>query len=226
MPASSAARFLAFWLAIPLLPGLRAWPQQPSDAAASAVQVKVSTIVQPALSEVESSISALNIPRWKAPGEVKGAAQGNAASIQRDLTDTLPGLLSQADAAPGAVPPGFAVYRNLDALYDVLLRVYGTASLAAPPNEADSLFSALQKLEAARSQLGDTILSHSRQNEAHLVKLEAALKAAASAPSPSPPSKPTVIDDGPCPSSSVRKKKKPATKPPAGTSRATQNPGG
>ena len=42
--------------------------------------------------------------------------------MQRDLTSTLPGLLTQAEASgPAVALPAFAVFRNLDALYDVLL---------------------------------------------------------------------------------------------------------
>jgi hypothetical protein len=173
-----------------------------------------SAIVQPALTEVQRSVSALDIPRWKAPGEVKNAAQQNAASIQRDLADTLPGLLSKADAAPSTVPSAFAVYRNVDALYDVLLRVCETATLAAPQFESDALFSSLNKLEAARSQLGDAIFNASQQREDQVVKLEAAVRAAAAAQAQAPPPKPTVVEDGAAPSTSARKKKKPAAKPP------------
>jgi hypothetical protein len=168
------------------------------------------------MTEVQRSISALNIPRWRAPGEVKNAAQQNTASIQRDLSDTLPGLLSKADAAPTNVPPAFAVYRNIDALYDVLLRVSETASLAAPQGEADALFSSLNKLEGARSQLGDAILNASQQREDQVVKLEAAVRAAAAAAqAQAPPPKTTVVEDGAAPPSTAKKKKKPAAKPPA-----------
>jgi hypothetical protein len=221
MPTFPRVRISATWLAILLISCLQTLAQPATDPAA-APPVKVSSIVQPALGDVQTSMSGLNIAHWKAPGEVKSAAQQNATSIQRDLTDTLPGLLSQADASPGAVPASFSVYRNLDALYDVLLRVYGTASLAAPQNEADSVFSALQKLEAARSQLGDAILSASRDHEVQLTKLQAALKAAATAAPPPPaPSKPAVIDDGPAPAPSVKKKKKPAPKPPVSDTSGT-----
>src|ERR1700757_4361284 len=154
MLASSQTRFPGSWLI--LLVGALAAAAQPTSPATPGAETapvprpNISSIVQPAIIEVQRSVSALNIPRWKAPGEVRNIAQQNSASIQRDLSDTLPGLLTQADAAPGAVSPSFSVYRNIDALYDVLLRVYQTASLAAPQNEADSLGSALQKLEAAR----------------------------------------------------------------------------
>jgi hypothetical protein len=170
------------------------------------------------------SVSALNIAHWKAPGDVRNVAQQNSASIQHDLTDTLPGLLTQADAAPGTVSSSFFVYRNIDALYDVLLRVYHTASLAAPENEADSVGSALQKLEAARRQLGDTILSDSKEHEAQIVELQTALKAAKEAHPQAPPPKTTVVDDGPTPPA-PKKKKKPAAKPPAANS-TTQTPPG
>jgi len=214
MPSPFRGRFAAVWLLILVGLSLRAWSQPASDTAAPAgTQMKVSLLVQPALGEVQRAITGLNIPRWKAPSEVKNATQQNAVSIQRDLADTLPGLLSQADALPGAVSPSFSVYRNMDALYDVLLRVYGTASLAAPQNEADSLFSALQKLEAARAQLGDAILSASQEHEAQLLKLQADLKAAVAAQPPPPPPKTAVVDDGPAPT--VKKKKKPAPKAPA-----------
>jgi hypothetical protein len=154
---------------------------------------------------------------------VKNAAQQNTTSIQRDLSDTLPGLLSKAEAAPTAVPPAFAVYRNIDALYDVLLRVSQTASLAAPQTEADGLFSSLSKLEAARSQLGDAIANASQQREDQVVKLEAAVRVAAqAAQAQAPPPKASVVDDGPAPST-TKKKKKPATKPPATTPPANPN---
>ncbi|MBV8438145.1 MAG: hypothetical protein JOY95_11590 [Silvibacterium sp.] len=229
MPAPPHTRFPARWLIL-LLGALAATAQStsttqaPSGAeAAPAPRPTVSSIVQPALMEVQSSVYALNIARWKAPGDVRSVAQQNSASIQRDLSDTLPGLLTQADAAPGTVSSSFFVYRNIDALYDVLLRVYQTAFLAAPQNEADSLDSALQKLEAARRQLGDTILSDSKEHEAQIVQLQAALKAATAVQVQAPPPKTSVVDDGPAPTA-PKKKKKPAAKPPANA--ATQTPPG
>ena len=220
MPAGSLIILLAGALAA-AQPASTAQQPQPSENIAAA-HATLSSIVQPALTEVQNSVSGLNIAKWKAPGEVRGAAQQNTASIQRDLSDTLPGLLTQADAAPGVVSPSFSVYRNIDALYDVFLRVYETASLAAPQSELDSIGNALQKLEAARRQLGDTILSDSKDHEAQLVQLQTALKAATEArPQAAPPAKTAVIDDGPTPA--PKKKKKPAAKPPASPG-SSQNP--
>jgi len=89
------------------------------------------------LRRVGQSLSGISIRRWKAPNEVKSAADQDVASIQRDLSGTLATLMDQADAAPGSVPAAFAVYRNVDALYDTLLRVVLTANLAAPDKRGE-----------------------------------------------------------------------------------------
>jgi hypothetical protein len=183
-----------------------------------------SAILQPTLSNVQSTTSALNISRWKAPGSVREASQQNIDSIQRDLGNTLPTLLAQADSAPDSVPPSFAVYRNLDALYDVLLRVSETANLAAPEEEADSLAASLQKLETARAALGDAILHASQRHEAQIVALQTEIKTVRATPPPQ--KREIIVDDGPAgtPARRVRKKttsKKPAQKPAAGTPAAT-----
>src|SRR5262244_67517 len=68
---------------------------------------KPSDLLHPALSQVGQATASLNISRWKAPGEVRSATQQNVDSIQRDLNNTLPGLLATGDAAPGTVSAVF-----------------------------------------------------------------------------------------------------------------------
>jgi len=188
-----------------------------------------STLLQPALANVQGTTAALNIPKWKASRGVRQATQSDVDSIQRDLGSTLPGLMAQADAAPGSVPPTFAVYRNLDALYDVLLRVSQTADLSAPSREAVALASSLRRLEAARSALADSILNTSRGHEEKIISLEAAIRTARTAPAERE-KKEIVIDDGPAkhrPAHKAKRRtvhhKKPEPKPapkatPAGSS--------
>ena len=97
--------------------------------------------LRPALANVQTAIGSLSVAHWKASSETRAAIQQDVASMQRDLTTTLPGLVSQAEAAgangPAALSPAFAVFRNLDALYDVLLRVTETAALAGPASDAE-----------------------------------------------------------------------------------------
>lgn len=172
---------------------------------------KPSDILHPALNQVSQTVVALNISRWKAPSEVRAATQQNVDSIQRDLNSTLPGLLATADAAPASVSAVFPVYRNIDALYDVLLRVSQTAVLAAPENDAGSITNALSRLESARGELGNAILGASKNAEDESVKLRTALQQAIAAKAAEPP-KTTIVDDGPVKTTSSSKhKKKPAS---------------
>jgi hypothetical protein len=169
---------------------------------------------------VSNALATLNISRWKTSGDIRNLTQQNAASIQKDIDATLPGLITQADAASGSVPPAFAVYRNVDALYDVLLRVAQTADMGAPQSEASSLQSALSDLESARSRLAQSILATSQTQETELTRLRTAIKTAA-APPPAPPHA-TVVDDGPAKTTVAKKrKKKPAATPDSSSSTPT-----
>jgi hypothetical protein len=185
----------------------------PSPASASS---SVSGTLRPALAQVGQSLGGISIHRWKAPNEVKAAADQDVSSIQRDLNGTLAGLLQQADAAPSSVPAAFAVYRNVDALYDTLLRVALTANLAAPDNEVNSLQAALSSLEGARTALGDTIVSSSQAQQTELVRVRTALANAAAAQSA--PAKTTVVDDGPAKDTTTKHKHPATTKKPTTTS--------
>ena len=184
---------------------------------------KSSELLSPALSQISQAIVGLNISRWKAPGEVRSATQQNVDSIQRDLSGTLPGLLSTADAAPASVSAVFPVYRNIDALYDVLLRISETAELAAPPNEISSVSSALSKLESARTDLANAILNASKNTETEVVKLQASIQQAATA-HPAPPPTTTVVNDGPPAKTTPAKRKKKPAAAPATTAPSSSSP--
>jgi hypothetical protein len=176
------------------------------------------------LSQVAQTLDGINVKRWKAPNPVRDSVEGDVSSIQRDLSGTLAGLLQQADAAPASVPAAFSVYRNVDALYDTLLRVVETAGLAAPENEEAQLETALKTLETARTSLGDAILSGSEREQAEVVQLRTA--AAAVVEQHREQVKTTVVDDGPVPAHTVHHKHttKTAKKPEPKTTQSTQNP--
>src|SRR5271166_854449 len=123
----ASSRMIFVLLTALLIARLPALPQPVSDSSTPTgpQTTAASTIVQPALADVQNSVSGVNIARWKAPGDVRSIAQQNASSILRDLASTLPALLGRADASPNSVSSAFSVYRNIDALYDVLLRLHG-----------------------------------------------------------------------------------------------------
>ncbi|HEY6448693.1 MAG TPA: hypothetical protein VIY53_19720 [Acidobacteriaceae bacterium] len=225
---------MPFYRLVPLLlvtvlpPALMAQgtPMIPAAPAAGAPTAPstVSATVRPALSQVAQTLDGINVKRWKAPNPVRDSIDGDVSSIQRDLSGTLAGLLQQADAAPTSVPAAFSVYRNVDALYDTLLRVVETAELAAPENEEAQLETALKTLENARSSLGDAILSGSEREQAEVIQLRTA--AAAVVEHHREQVKTTVVDDGPAPAHTVHHKHTTTTakKPEPKTTQSTQNP--
>jgi hypothetical protein len=176
--------------------------------------------LRPTLSAINESLAGLNVGRWKAPGEVRSETQRDIDSIQRDLSSTLPPMLDAANTQPISVASIFAVYRNIDALYDVLLRVSETATLAGSQSDAASLQKAQTSLESARRELGDAILrlADTRERELAALRAAAAQAAAAAAATPPPPVK-TVVVDGPAASTkgtaAVKRRKKPVAQTPA-----------
>ncbi|HEX4005512.1 MAG TPA: hypothetical protein VHX60_05030 [Acidobacteriaceae bacterium] len=194
-----------------------------APAAGPSAPSTVSANLRPALAQVAQALSAVDPHRWKAPNPVRDAADANVSSIQRDLSGTLAGLLQQADAAPGSVLAAFAVYRNVDALYDTLLRVVETADLAAPDNEAAQLEASLRSLEGARGTLGDAIQSGLQTEQNQLLQFRAEASAASAAEKTHV--RTTVVDDGPAPARTTHHKRSAATaKKPASASAASQNP--
>ena len=186
-------------------------PQLP-ESGAGAVPAEVSTGpaitgLRPALNQVSAAVTDLRIGRWKAPEDIRSASEGDVNSIQRDLTVTLPPLLDQAQASSSSGPlaPSFAIFRNIDALYDVLLRITEMANLAGSSVEATRLEDARAALEAARAQLANSLLAAVANQDAQIAQLRArpvpTAKAAAAAPAK------IVVDDGPEPASKHRKKK-------------------
>jgi hypothetical protein len=165
--------------------------------------------LRPALANVQTTIANLSVAHWKASNATRSAVEADVASMQRDLNATLPGLMAQVEAGgPAVLSPSFAVFRNLDALYDVLLRVTETAALAGSPSDASSLEDARAGLEDARAKLGTWLLQSIGAQDAQIARLQAP------APKPSAaPASPTkiVVDDGP--DNPKPRKKKPAPTP-------------
>jgi hypothetical protein len=155
------------------------------------------------------ALSSINVGKWKAPGDVRQTAEADVDSMQRDLSGTLPSLVSAAQANTSRMSPAFAVYRNVDALYDVLLRVSETAQLAGS-NDARMLEQQRSDLESTRTQLGTALVQATQAQDNEVVQLQTAAAAAAQA---APASTKTVIDDGPPAKKSTRRTHK-TTPPP------------
>jgi hypothetical protein len=164
------------------------------------------------LDRLQHALASLTVSRWKAPGDVRQTTQSDVDSMQRDLNNTLPPLVTQAKANPAQLAPVFSVYRNVDALYDVLLRVSETAQLAGAANDIRVLEEQRAALESSRTQLGTALLQSAQAQDAEVTRL----RTAGSPPPAATPAAKTVVDDGPTTraKASTKKTHKPAATPP------------
>jgi hypothetical protein len=163
-------------------------------------------MLQPSLDVLKSALDGVRLDKWKGSAAVRSDADTNLASIRKDMETTLPSLLATADAAPDSAAKALPAYRNVEALYDVLLRVATAGRIAAPGDQSSALDQALARLDDGRRALGDRLQEDAKSQEKRVGDLQAALKAV---PPPAPPPVPVV-----CPTPApVKKKAKPAAKP-------------
>ncbi len=168
--ATSAAIFLPF---IMLAPAARAVPLQATSPAAPAMNESL----RPALDQVGLALGQVQIDRWKLSRESKAQLHGDASSIQQDLTSQLPGLFQAAQQSPAALAPQLNLMHNVDALYDVLVRISTAASLAEGKSDAATLDNAVQRLEAARKTADNQLLQAASLRDREIVDLQARMNA-------------------------------------------------
>ncbi|GAC1421077.1 MAG: hypothetical protein NVSMB62_15710 [Acidobacteriaceae bacterium] len=176
---------LILFAALPATLSAQAPPQGPapstlpataatSDTAGSAP----SAVLAPAVGQIRQALATLRPDKWKTPGAVAQETASNISSIQRDLDNTLPGLLASADRNPASVADVLPAYRNIEALYDVLLRVTEISKLSAPSQQSSALQQATGSLDDARRNLGDRLqVASAAQNHA-ITSLQAQLRTA------------------------------------------------
>lgn len=177
-----------------------------------------SAILKSSLNGLQQTVSGLQIDKWK-KSTVRDEAASNVNSIQQDLQSTLPALLKDADSSPRTTSKLLPVARNIDALYDVVLRVVDGARVVAPGDQFAQLQQAMAELEKARHALNDRIQDVAAAQEKQIGDLQVALK---SQPAPVCPVAPPPVVASPAPAKKPAAKKrkpaaKPATTPPAGT---------
>jgi hypothetical protein len=174
----------------------------------------------------QADLVKLRIERWKTSNASKKDALAALDSIQRNLQGTLPDVISQLRASPEDLPATFKLYRNLDALCDVLGSVAEGAAQLGSKDEQQALANDLAGFESTRKQLAQRMETLSAAKEAELVRLRTDLKTAQAAVPVAPPKK-IVVDDNEPPKKPVVKKKpvaKPATTTPGTAKPAAGQP--
>lgn len=179
--------------------------------------------LEAASKSTQADLAKLRIERWKTDGNSKRQVLANVDSIQRNLQGGLPEIVAQLRAQPEDLPSTFKLYRNLDALYDVLGNVVELTGAFGSKDDFQSLSNDLRTFEGTRKALGQRIESLSTAKEAEIVRLRADLKTAQAAIPSTPPKKIVIDDNEPPKKPAVKKKPRPkATTPPATPAGQTQ----
>jgi hypothetical protein len=180
--------------------------------------------LEAASKNTQADLAKMRIERWKTDGSYKRQSLANVDSIQRNLEGALPEMITQVRAAPEDLPATFKLYRNLDALYDVLGTVAESAGAFGSKDDYQALSNDLSTLETVRKGFAERIQNLAAAKEAEISRLRTDLRAAQAAIPATPPKKTLVDDTEPAKKPAV--KKKPAAKKPAITPAPGQTPAG
>ena len=160
----------------------------------------------------QADLSKLRIEKWKTDSGTKKQTLGNVDSIKRNLQGALPEIVTQLRNSPEDLTASFKIYRNLDALYDVLGNVTESAGAFGSKDEFQSLSNDLSALERSRHSFAQRMESLTTSKEAELNQLRTQVKTLQAATPPPPPKKIVVDDNEP---KKPAPKKKTIPRPPA-----------
>ena len=195
--------------------GARTTPAPPPQAQPIAASV-VSTL--PRFQEVAASsradLARLRVDRWKMDPASRRQAQADADSVQRNISEALPALIGQVQVNPQSLAAAFKLYRNLNALHDVMASLAETASAFGTPEDFQALSTDSANLDRLRRALADDLEQATAASDAMITHLQAQLQQAAAVRAPA--QKIVVDETQPCAPKKAGKKQA-ASKPQAQT---------
>jgi len=157
-------------------------------------------------------IARLHIEKWKADSSDKQQAQANADSVQRNMTAALPGMISAVRSSPQDMAATFKLYRNLNALYDVMKTLTEASAAFGPKQDYQSLAQYADAMDGHRRNLADYMETLAASKDAELARLRSQAKTQVA----DAPAKKVIIDDN-APAAKKTAKKKSAKATPSAT---------
>lgn len=149
----------------------------PAAASETPAAISIEETLRGPLGQVSAALDQVRIDHWKLSRQGKALFGNDAKSIQRDLQTTLPGLFQAARQSPGALGPKWAAMHNVNALYDVLVRVVTAAELSGGKKDAAILSNATAQLETARNRAANQLLQASSAQDREMAALVSQAKA-------------------------------------------------
>src|SRR6266699_826367 len=197
------------WLVVLIAAAFAQAPTPPVSYSSIAELNQMISNLQQASQATQEDLSHLRIEKWKTDSGTKRQTESNVESLQRNLQTALPGMLADLKSSPENAALTFKVYRNLDALYDVMTSVVESAGAFGSKEEFQPLNKDLGALEDSRRAFADRMDKIATAKETELGQLRVALQ---NARAEIPPKK-TVVDDTAPPAKKPAPRKKPTPKP-------------
>jgi hypothetical protein len=192
-------------------------PPSPEPAAAQpampyALSQKLVDLEQVTQSTVRN-LDNVRVDKWKTEGRYKDQAKDNVQSLQRNLNAALPTLVQQVRTNPASLAGMVKLYRNLNAVYDVLATFAENTGAFGSKDDYRMLSTDVANFESVRRSIADQLEQMASSQDEQIARLKAQAKAQAATPSPAAYPKRVIVDDTAPAKKSVTKKKPAAPTP-------------
>jgi hypothetical protein len=166
---------------------------------------------------LNADVGKLRIEKWKADSASKAQAAESAASIQRNISNALPELISAVRSAPQSLAANFKLYRNLNALYEVVASLGESAGAFGKKEEYELIGPHVGAIDDDRRSYADYLVRMTTSADSRIAAAEQAARVAAQ----QPPKKVIIDDNEPAPAPPKKKSKK---KPASSSSSSSSSP--
>jgi len=172
-------------------------------------------------SGLNADVGKLRVEKWKVDSATKHQASENIGSVQRNVTAALPGLIAAVRTTPQSLAANFKLYRNLNALYDVVASVSESAGAFGKREEYDLMVPHASALDEYRRNYGEYLQQMTATADDRMTAAEREKAAAIAAQQQAPPKKIVVDDDEPAPPPKKKKTTKKSAANPSTTGAST-----
>jgi len=160
------------------------------------------------------NLGRVRVDKWKTDDRLKSEAKANAESLQRNLTAALPTLVQAVRANPNSLAASVKLYRNLNAVYDVLESFSESTGAFGSKDDYNALAHDTSNLDNIRRNIADQVEQMATAQDAQLARLNQQIQAQQQQAAAAPPKK-VIVDDNAPAKKATTKKKTSATKPAA-----------
>jgi hypothetical protein len=109
--------------------------------------------VQQTASSINVDIGKLRIEKWKTDAEQKQQLQQIAESLQKNIANAIPGMVTDVQSTRGGVVASFRLYHNLNVVYENLNYLADVAGSLGKKEEFEPVAADCAALESARKNL-------------------------------------------------------------------------